>query len=109
MNDRGSATVCGVAVLAVFLLLLAFGARFGAAVIARHRVASAADLAALAAAVHLPSGQARACDRARWVAEQMRARVDECSTDGWEVTVELSASTEFGTASARARAGPAEE
>ena len=71
MGDRGSVTVVGVAWLAVFAVLIAFGVQLGGVVVRRHEVAGAADLAALAAAAHLPDGVVVACERARWVVERM--------------------------------------
>ncbi|HEV7906563.1 MAG TPA: Rv3654c family TadE-like protein [Pseudonocardiaceae bacterium] len=108
-SDRGSATVCGIGMLAVLFLLIAFGVHLGGAVLLRHRVAAAADLAALAAATTLPDGEVEACTRARWVADRMGATVDSCTADGWNVTVEVSGALDVvGTTNARARAGPAE-
>ena len=47
--------------MAVLLAITAGGAYVGSAVIARHRAQAAADLAALAAAVHLADGTGAAC------------------------------------------------
>jgi secretion/DNA translocation related TadE-like protein len=106
-DDRGSATVVGVAVLAVFALLIAFGVQVGEVVVRRHEVAGAADLAALAAAAHLPDGVVVACERARWVVERMDQRLIGCAVSGWEVVVEVEGSVPlFGAVSVRARAGP---
>jgi secretion/DNA translocation related TadE-like protein len=108
-DDRGSVTVVGVAWLAVFALLLGFGVQLGGVVVRRHEVAGAADLAALAAAGHLPDGVAGACERARWVAERMDQRLIGCAVSGWEVVVEVEGSVPlFGAVSVRARAGPAD-
>ena len=109
MNERGSATVSGVGLVAVLLVLLAAGVQVGSAVITRHRVTGAADLAALAAAARLVDGDDVACDQARRVAERNRSRLDECAVSGWEVGVRVSADTPFGPASARSKAGPAED
>jgi secretion/DNA translocation related TadE-like protein len=84
---------------------------FGAAVVTRHRAASAADLAALAAAGAVVDGERRACGRARWVADQMSVVVRSCRLAGWDVLVEVVATPpgvlgDFGSAAARARAGP---
>ncbi|PRY46212.1 Rv3654c family TadE-like protein [Umezawaea tangerina] len=103
------ATVIGVACIAVFALLAVFGIRLGTLVVERHEVAAAADLAALAAAAHLPDGVVGACDRARWVAERMGKRLGGCAVSGWEVVVRVDGvGSVFGTPSVRARAGPAE-
>lgn len=108
-DDRGSVTVVGVAWLAVFALLLGFGVQLGGVVVRRHEVAGAADLAALAAAGHLPDGVAGACERARWVVERMDQRLIGCAASGWEVVVEVEGSVAlFGAVSVRARAGPAD-
>ncbi|WNV91724.1 Rv3654c family TadE-like protein [Umezawaea sp. Da 62-37] len=108
-DDRGVATVVGVACIAVFALLIVFGVRLGGVVVERHEVAGAADLAALAAAAHLTDGPVGACDRARWVAERMGKRLGECAVSGWEVVVRVDGAVSvFGTPSVRARAGPAE-
>lgn len=109
-DDRGSATVFGVAVLAVVVLLVVFGIQLGGAVVHRHEVAGAADLAALAAASRLVEGELHACERATWVADQMRTRLVDCAVNGWEVTVEVTGGrTVFGTAAVRARAGPIDD
>lgn len=109
VDDRGSVTVIGVAWLAVFAVLIAFGVHLGGVVVRRHEVAGAADLAALAAAAHLPDGVAVACERARWVVERMDQRLIGCSVSGWEVVVEVEGSVSgFGAVSVRARAGPAD-
>ncbi|WP_307868839.1 Rv3654c family TadE-like protein [Umezawaea beigongshangensis] len=110
-DDRGSATVFAVAVLAVLFSLVVLGVRVGEAVVLRHRVTAAADLAALAAAGALASGGGgeEACRRARWVAERTGAALDSCAVSGREVTVALSAPLAgVGTTNANARAGPAE-
>jgi len=109
-DDRGSATVFGIAVLAVVVLLTTFGIQLGGAVVDRHEVSGAADLAALAAAARLVDGEAYACERATWVAERMRTRLVDCAVNGWEVTVEVTGRrTVFGTAAVRARAGPVDD
>ncbi|HWE89821.1 MAG TPA: Rv3654c family TadE-like protein [Pseudonocardiaceae bacterium] len=112
--DDGFATVWSVGGIAVLLLVFAALLAVGAAIATRHRTASAADLAALAAAEHAPEGEPAACDRARWVAGQMRVRVDRCWLSGWDALVEVSATLPdplgaFGSATAHARAGPADD
>ncbi|MEV6873653.1 Rv3654c family TadE-like protein [Amycolatopsis sp. NPDC051128] len=96
------AAVTGVAVLGFWV---------AAAVIARHRVEAAADLGALAAASHVVEGPARACERARWVAERMGVTLLTCRWQRLDALVEVRAPSP-GLAglpgpSARARAGPA--
>jgi secretion/DNA translocation related TadE-like protein len=110
-DDRGSATVWtvgGIALVAVVLVGLLW---FVAAVGARHRAQSAADLAALAAASTAVAGERRACGEARWVADGMGVALLSCRLSGWDALVEVAAQPagvlgEFGAAVARARAGP---
>jgi secretion/DNA translocation related TadE-like protein len=85
-------------------------AALGGAVVDQRRVASAADLSALAAASALQSG-ADACAAASAVARRNGARLDGCRRSGEVVRVKLvrAASPVLGMAvqvSAQARAGP---
>ena len=107
--ERGSAAVSGVAAMLLLIIVTITGAQVGAAVVARHRVTGAADLAALAAAARLTDGDGIACEQAKRVAEANRSTLDSCAVSGWEVVVQLSAITPFGPVNARARAGPAED
>lgn len=107
--ERGSAAVSGVVAMLLLIIVTITGAQVGAAVVARHRVTGAADLAALAAAARLTDGDGSACEQARRVAEANRSTLDSCAVSGWEVVVQLSAITPFGPVNARARAGPAED
>lgn len=75
----GLSAVLGVVVLVVGLL--------GAVVVARHRAASAADLAALAAASRLLDGAGAACAAARDTAAPAGADVASCRLDGDTVVV----------------------
>jgi secretion/DNA translocation related TadE-like protein len=82
LQDRGSATLW---VLAAVLALSSFAALvLASALVAvdRHRAATVADLAALAAAAHSLDGPAAACDRASLVARAARARLVDCRLDG---------------------------
>jgi secretion/DNA translocation related TadE-like protein len=111
-GDRGSATVWAAGGLAALLGLVSLIIGIGSAAVTRHRAASAADLAALAAASHAASGQEQACARARWVTDQMRVRLTGCRLRGWDAAVEVAARPPdllvgFGEATAHARAGPA--
>ena len=99
----------GIAMVAVLLVLLGAGIQFGSAVVARHRVTGAADLAALGGASKLIDGEHEACDQAKRVAERNGGRLEECTVSGWEVVVRVSATTPFGPVSARSKAGPAED
>lgn len=85
------------------------GLAIGAAVVARHRAQSAADLGALAAATVLASGPAAACGRAATVAAAGGAALRSCAVTGLDVvvTVTVRAGGRFaGEARAGARAGP---
>ncbi|WP_073697304.1 Rv3654c family TadE-like protein [Mycobacterium sp. ST-F2] len=110
-EDRGSATVVAVALIAVLAGLLSGAVAVGAAVIGRHRAQSAADLAALAAAGVLASGPGQSCRRAAAVAEAMGSRVGQCSVQRLDVVVDVEVPVRFGrwhlgVAHGRARAGP---
>jgi secretion/DNA translocation related TadE-like protein len=110
-RERGSASIWAAGGIAVVLVLIGLVLGIGAAAVTRHRAASAADLAALAAAAHAVSGERAACARAGWVADRMRVRLAACRLSGWEVEVEIVAQPPdlllgFGSATARARAGP---
>ncbi|MEW1795713.1 MULTISPECIES: Rv3654c family TadE-like protein [Streptomyces] len=105
-RDRGSATVWAAmattALCAVFAVILAMGQ----AVVARHRAASAADLAALAAAGYALRGAEAACARAAEVAGAQGAEVVRCAMTG-EIA-DVTARAGFGpyTPTVRSRAGP---
>lgn len=86
-GDRGAATVAVVALAAVLLATLAFGAGLADLLAARQRAAGAADLAALAgvpAAVH---GDDNACRVAVRVAVANGAIVRACSVLDGDVWV----------------------
>ncbi|WP_052684596.1 Rv3654c family TadE-like protein [Lentzea aerocolonigenes] len=108
-DESGSAAVSGVVAMLLLIIATLTGAQIGAAVVVRHRVTGAADLAALAGAVGLPDGEESACEQAKLVVERNRARLESCEVSGWEVVVRASAATPFGPVSARSRAGPAED
>jgi secretion/DNA translocation related TadE-like protein len=110
-SDRGSATLWAVGGIAVVAAVLAGLLLFVAAVVARHRAESAADLAALAAASTAVAGEDQACAEARWVTDQMDVELRSCRLSGWDALVEVVAAppavlSQFGRAVARARAGP---
>jgi len=97
--------------MAVFLAVTAGGVYVGSAVIARHRPHSAADLAALAAAMHLAYGIEAACMQASTVAKAMRAAITQCTVDKLDVVVTVDVNVALGRlgvgpARAFARAGP---
>ena len=97
--------------MAVLLAITAGGAYVGSAVIARHRAQAAADLAAVAAAVHLADGTGAACSQASVLARAMSAAVTHCEVEGLDVVVTVETSVPIarigvGPARATARAGP---
>lgn len=95
-------------------MLIAFatgGAYLGAAVTARHRAQSAADLAALGGAGTVVSGPDAACAQATRIAARMGSVLDACRIDGLDVVLEVSVPVRLGRwaagpARAAARAGP---
>jgi len=112
-DDRGSVTVTACCALAALMVVTAMLVHVGSAVSVRHRAQSAADLAALAAAVGLDRGTEAACAAAREVAGRMRTEVVSCEIDDWDVEVAVTAPvllSSLGVRDARAvaRAGPAE-
>ncbi|ORA09184.1 helicase [Mycobacterium angelicum] len=107
-GERGSVTVLAAAMVAVLLCTTAAAAYLGAAVVARHRAQSAADLAALAGAAWLPHGPTPACARATAVGREMRVTATRCVVDALDVVVTVEVAVAFGGAArAAARAGPA--
>lgn len=113
-TDRGSATVWVVLVCLVTWSVATFAASIGGVIEARHRAASAADLAALAGAHVLTSGVGDPCAEAQRVAAATRARLVACDrlADGsLEVVAEvalprlLARWPDMPPARARARAG----
>jgi secretion/DNA translocation related TadE-like protein len=112
-GERGSATVWMVMACGVLALVGAAAVLGGAAVVARHRATTAADLAALAGAVRAVEG-ADACGAAERLASANAAQLVTCSaTPGAVVDVEVSVPVRLGplgvfSATARARAGPVE-
>ena len=109
-DERGSGTLL---VMAFLSLLLLVGSALGvvAAMVGAHRIAqSAADLAALAAAVDLQEG-ADACAAASRIAGANHARLSSCTVQGEEVVVVVTVAGprwlgQTSDLSARARAGP---
>lgn len=110
-DDRGVATVWTAWIVAVLVCAAAFIYWIGAAVTTRHHTEAAADLAALAAAAHAPDGPASACERARQVATRMDTILLTCRWKEGDALVEVRSAlsgqlAKFGSADARARAGP---
>jgi len=99
--------------MAVLLAFTIGGVYVGSAVIARHRAQAAADLAAVAAAVHLANGTGAACSQASTLARAMSAAVAQCVVEDLDVVVTVETSLPLqligvGPARATARAGPVE-
>jgi len=97
--------------MAVLLAITVGGLCVGAAVIARHRAQSAADLASLAAAGRLADGSDNACSRASALARDMRTTVTHCVVEDLDVVVTVETRVTLGriamgSARATARAGP---
>ncbi|MFL6127666.1 MAG: Rv3654c family TadE-like protein [Mycobacteriales bacterium] len=110
-RDRGSATVWLAGLAALIGLVTLVALVHGSAVIARHRAATAADLAALAAAVRTPDGTAAACATAREIAARNGASLTRCVPFGDDVEIEVTRPLmlrRLGSwaATASARAGP---
>ena len=113
-HDRGAATVWTAGAIAALLAVTTLVVWLGAAAATRHRAASAADLAALAAAGVAVEGQGVACGKARLVTDRMRVELHRCRLNGSRALVEVVAQPPgvlagFGPAEARARAGPVVE
>ena len=108
-DETGAATVLAAGLVAALTMVAMTGTWVAAAVIARHRAQSVADLAALAAAARLPAGEAAACGQAVALAGLMDATVRQCLVTRLDVTVAVSitaAGPARRQAQARARAGP---
>ena len=109
-RERGSAAVLATVMIGVLASVSVVIAALGGAVVDQRRVASAADLSALAAASALESG-ADACAAASAVARRNGARLERCRRSGEVVRVKLvrAPSPVLGMVvqvSAQARAGP---
>lgn len=110
-GDRGSATVLVLAMAGLVVLVGLLLAGLGAVAVTRHRAASAADLAALAAADVALQGPDAACAAAARVAERGATVLTACrlGDDVVEVVVVLRPGGvlgRLGEARAVARAGP---
>jgi secretion/DNA translocation related TadE-like protein len=109
--DRGAATVF---VLAVGLVLVAAGlagAAVGAARVGRHQAQVAADLGALAGAMHAIEGTATACTAAARYVSANGGAMSSCSVDGLDIVVAVEVPVTGLPGAARrahaaARAGP---
>ena len=110
-RDRGSVTIWAAALAALVWLGSSAALLYGSAVAGRHRVETAADLAALAAAVHVPDGKASACAVGARIAARNGGSLRDCRVASTDVEVVVSNRLSLGglgvlTAVARARAGP---
>ncbi|MGB8995306.1 MAG: Rv3654c family TadE-like protein [Pseudonocardiaceae bacterium] len=110
-GDRGVATVWAAGAIAVLVSVAVFGLHLGEAMIVRHHVESAADLAALAGAATVVAGEQYACAQAHRVTDRMRVQLTSCQIRGWDILIEATAhpAGALGTlaaATATARAGP---
>ena len=110
-DDLGAATIW--VLVSVFVVATALVLTLDQALVAaaRWRAESAADAAALAAAMRALDGPAAACDGARSFARLDGARVTSCRFAGAVVTVTTESRPPgwlawLGHASGRARAGP---
>lgn len=109
-RDSGVATVWTAMAVAALTGVAVLGCWLGAAVVARHRAETAADLGALAAASHAAEGPVRACERARWVADRMGVTFLACRWQRLDAFVEVQVPAPglggVPALAARARAGP---
>lgn len=109
-GDAGSGAVWVLAVSLVAVLVAALFAARGAAVVARHRAAAAADFAALAGATRAIDGGSDACALAQEIASRNGAELVRCSVSGAIVEVEtevpLPGALGRWSATGTARAGP---
>lgn len=108
-RDRGAATVVACVGAMVLLIVTGLAVQVGAAVLARQRAESGADLAALAGAAQMVRGAEIACTVADQVARANGVQVTGCRTDGLDLLVEVTVDVGGalgGAAVGRARAGP---
>ena len=105
-RDAGVMTTWAAIACAALLIAFVGLAHIGAAVVARHRAQSAADLAALAAATALRDGFTP-CDAGGELADRNGAVLAECREAGsGDVYIEVEVQVLSASATARARAGP---
>lgn len=95
--------------VATLVVITLAGVEVGSAVVARHRAQAGADMAALAAAMWLPSGAETACRQAAAVSRAMGAALSGCDIEKLDIVVRVDVATGRllgGQAHAAARAGP---
>jgi secretion/DNA translocation related TadE-like protein len=110
-DDRGAASIL---VLALGLAMVAAGlagAAIGNTRVARHHAQNAADLGALAGAMHAVYGQADACARAGRFVTANGGRMTQCAVTGLNIVVRAQVEVRplpgmVLQAEAAARAGP---
>lgn len=112
-NERGSATIWGVALMALLMAVTTAGALIGAVRVTRHKVEAAADLSALSAARLALADPDGACARAALLAKQNGVTLDRCTitneiADVWTSTTIALPGFGTRTVTGRARAGPSE-
>jgi secretion/DNA translocation related TadE-like protein len=112
-DDRGSGTVLVLALSTVLVMVGMLLAALAAVGVARHRAASAADLAALAAADRALVGERAACAAAARAARAVGADLEACRLTGdiadvVAVVQPPGAIGRLGAARGVARAGPGE-
>ncbi|MET9958849.1 Rv3654c family TadE-like protein [Streptomyces sp. NPDC006326] len=105
-RDRGSATVWAALVATVLGAVFGGVLLLGQAVVARHRAAAGADLAALAAAATWAHGPEQACAAARRVAGAQGAALAACTLHGEVAAVSARPATGPFHPTITARAGP---
>jgi secretion/DNA translocation related TadE-like protein len=111
-RDAGFATVWVIAAMAVVGVAAAAAVGIAIATIERHRAAAAADAAALKVAIEAIQGSAVACHDGAALASLNGARLTDCRLAGSIATVSVAVRlpgplADFGSATGRARAGPA--
>ncbi len=109
-DDRGFATVYACVGVVLLLVLTGAAVHLGAAVLARQRAETGADLAALAGAARVLDRPDAVCARVGRVAAANGVEVRSCSVTGTDVLVIVQARVGVGllagSATGRARAGP---
>jgi secretion/DNA translocation related TadE-like protein len=107
--DRGSATIWAAALAGLLSACALAAFAFGEAVLARHEAGSAADLAALAAAVHADAHDtADPCVSAADVTRRQRSHIVSCRCAEGICQVRAAVDTLLGSTVVTARAGPAD-
>jgi secretion/DNA translocation related TadE-like protein len=109
--QSGSASVLLLGIGLALLTIALGGQSIGAAAVARHRAGLAADLGALAGALHVPEGTVVACARARSIVTANGGRLVGCTVTGADVVTVVQVkpsgtAVRVGLAEARAKAGP---